>query len=257
MSSFEDVLAQCLSDIETGRATVEQCLARYPEHAQSLRPLLRTALAVRTTPAVEPSASFQAAAETRMMNLIAARRSAAAQRSGTPVPAKPAHHWRPVFVKVTVAVLLACSLLGGTAYAAKDSLPDSPLYPVKRAVEQVQVAVAPGDVRKARVFVRLMDQRAIETAAMIRNGHVQRSIETTLHYNRILKAAEGIAERVPVARPEGRLFLIYMRERLLAQQAIFQRVSVNAPERARLLIRPTLQSIQRTLERIGMQLEGV
>lgn len=251
MSSFDDLLAQCLNDIEAGKTTIDECLKRHPEQSQALRPLLRTAVSVRNAPVVEPSPGFQGAAQTRMLNLIAAR-----QHTVTPVPARNRRRWSTVLVRVTVAAVLASLLLVGTAYAARDSMPDSPLYPVKRTVEQMQVAVAPNDTRKARVFVNLMDQRALETAAMIRRGNVQRSRDTAQHYDRILQEAVAVTQSVPASRPEGRAFLVYMREHLLAQQVIFQRVVDNTPERARPLLRPTLQSIQSTIDRVNAQLDA-
>jgi hypothetical protein len=255
MSTLDDVLAQCLADIEAGKTTVEQCLARHPEQAMALRPLLHMAIAVRTAPAVEPSPAFAATAHARLMNMIAARRQAAQARSA-PARGQSPRQWSATLVKVTAAVVLAVALMGGTAYAARDSMPDSPLYPVKRTVESVQIAITPNDVRRARAYVNLLDRRAIETAAMLKSNKIERSVQTTTQYVRILKQAEAIAERVPANRAEGRLFLTFMRERLSAQQAIFQRILANGPERGKLLIRPILVNIQRALDSINSRLES-
>ena len=254
MNNFDDILAQCLADIEAGKATEEECIGRYPAQADELRPLLRTANAVRNAEAVEPSRAFQAAAPVRMANILAARQQAVPATS--PLPAAPRQRrWSTVLVRATVVAMFTSLLLGGVVFAARDSLPDSPLYPVKRTIEQVQVAVTPNDTRKARVFVQLMDQRALEAAAMVKRGNVQRTRETALRYDRILRDAEAVAVRVPANRPEGQVFLVYMREHLLAQQAILQRVTDSAPERSRLLLRPTIQSIQGSIDRISGQLE--
>lgn len=68
--SFEAVLDLCLDEVRAGRRTVDQCLARWPQHAVALEPLLRTAsalgsLATRNSP-VDParSAAFMAALAT-------------------------------------------------------------------------------------------------------------------------------------------------------------------------------------------------
>ncbi len=254
MSSFDDVLAQCLADIEAGKATAEECIGRYPAHADELRQLLRTASAIRNAQPVELSLAFQAAAPVRLANMIAARQQAV--RATPPLPAAARQRrWSTVLIRATVVAVFSSLLLGGVVFAARDSLPDSPLYPVKRTVEQVQVAVTPNDTRKARVFVQLMDQRALEAAAMVRRGDFQRTRETALRYERILRDVEAVAVRVPANRPEGQVFLVYMREHLLAQQAILQRVTDNAPERSRLLLRPTIQRIQGSIDRISGQLE--
>ncbi|MCK9487137.1 MAG: FecR domain-containing protein [Dehalococcoidia bacterium] len=53
---FESVLDLCVQQIVSGAATVEQCLARYPEHRDALEPALRTAseLVAAPRPAVPP-----------------------------------------------------------------------------------------------------------------------------------------------------------------------------------------------------------
>ena len=45
--SFEMVLDECIEDLRSGRRTLAECLARWPEHARTLEPLLRTAVAAR------------------------------------------------------------------------------------------------------------------------------------------------------------------------------------------------------------------
>lgn len=51
--SFEAVLDECIEDLRSGRRTQAECLARWPEHAHTLEPLLRTAVAARGLAAAE------------------------------------------------------------------------------------------------------------------------------------------------------------------------------------------------------------
>lgn len=51
--SFEAVLDECIDDLRVGRRTLVECLARWPEHASALEPLLRTAVAARGLAAAE------------------------------------------------------------------------------------------------------------------------------------------------------------------------------------------------------------
>jgi hypothetical protein len=111
-------------------------------------------------------------------------------------------------------------------------------------------------VRRARVFVGLMDQRAVEIGAMLRSGNAERAREASMQYAIMLREAEAVAERLPANRPEARVFLNYMRERLQAQQTMFMRLQSNTPERLRPLIRPALTNNQRTLDRINVRLES-
>ena len=60
--SIDEILAQCLADIERG-ATLDDCLARYPQAAGELQPLLLLALQLRAAP--PPSLSEDAFARGR------------------------------------------------------------------------------------------------------------------------------------------------------------------------------------------------
>lgn len=50
MSTLNRALDESLTLLETGQGSIEKCLARYPEHAVALRPLLETALELSKTP---------------------------------------------------------------------------------------------------------------------------------------------------------------------------------------------------------------
>jgi hypothetical protein len=59
--SFRSILDECLAAIQQGE-TVETCLARYPRHAERLKPLLSLAARVRRTPPAQPRPWAQATA---------------------------------------------------------------------------------------------------------------------------------------------------------------------------------------------------
>ncbi len=66
---IESILDQCLEDIRARRATLAQCLARYPEHAEELKPLLEMALAIEEIPDVKPSDEFKRATQDLLSRL--------------------------------------------------------------------------------------------------------------------------------------------------------------------------------------------
>lgn len=59
---------------------------------------------------------------------------------------------------------------GGAALAANDSMPDSPLYPVKLATEQVQLTLTRSGAGKTEVYIMLADRRVIEIIYMAGKG---------------------------------------------------------------------------------------
>jgi len=62
----EEALAECLASLDKG-GSIEECLARYPELASELEPLLRTVLGLRQAYDVSPRLSFQRAARQRFL----------------------------------------------------------------------------------------------------------------------------------------------------------------------------------------------
>ncbi len=58
--TIQDALDRCLDDLYSGGASIEQCLARYPEYASELRPLLRTAERLEAVAEVRPSKAWKA-----------------------------------------------------------------------------------------------------------------------------------------------------------------------------------------------------
>ncbi len=118
---FEHTLDICLDRLLTG-AAIADCLARYPQHAAQLAPLLQVANLLEAPPGPTMSAAGLRAGEARLLAQAAKMRSTRRQ-------AKPAL-WTGLVRRLAAAgiagVLLLSGLLGaGTVSAA--SLPGSPL----------------------------------------------------------------------------------------------------------------------------------
>ncbi len=58
--TIEQDLDRCLDDMRLGGATIEECLARYREHANELRPLLELAARLERANNVHPTREFKA-----------------------------------------------------------------------------------------------------------------------------------------------------------------------------------------------------
>ncbi len=64
---LDDILDNCLAELLAGGVSVEECLSRYPEDANSLRPLLEMALQARGLELPEMGSAASGAAKRRMM----------------------------------------------------------------------------------------------------------------------------------------------------------------------------------------------
>ncbi len=63
------ILDQCLEKIRAGHATVAECLARYPDCARELAPLLDMALAIEGLADVKPTPNFKQTMRSYLLHL--------------------------------------------------------------------------------------------------------------------------------------------------------------------------------------------
>ncbi len=204
LQSFHSILDDCLAGIQQGE-TLDSCLSRYPREADRLRPLLTLAERVRKTPPALPRPWPQAAAWQRVRQRTAELRS---PRRGVHLSISYGAWLRPV--AITFAVLLALfSAAGGTALAAQNSLPDSPLYRVKLATEEVRLLLVFDDVHRAEVLMDQSDERMDEILTMAQQDKTIPGNVLSALRSRNERAAEILAEH-----PEQADF-----SRTLAEQA--------------------------------------
>ncbi|MBI1886069.1 MAG: hypothetical protein HYS09_07150 [Chloroflexi bacterium] len=154
---FDAILDECLAALAQG-LPLEACLARYPRHADELRPLLSVAQQVRRLPVARPRATAQAAAWQRFYHRSSALRMARPYRS---------FPWlRPL--AIAASVLLALIVAGGgTIYAASKSQPDSFLYPLKLATEDARLWFVFDDKDKARILLDQSETRVEEITGLV------------------------------------------------------------------------------------------
>jgi hypothetical protein len=152
--NFEIILIECLDALDAGEP-IEGVLARYPAEAERLRPLLETAtllpaLALAPTPAVQ-----------------AASRRAFLNQAGKQQQARRRPVWFRGLAGLAVALVLAVILGGGVVAASSAALPGDTLYPIKRGVEQVTLAIARD---RDRLAERYAQRRREEVAALLANA---------------------------------------------------------------------------------------
>jgi hypothetical protein len=163
-SEFDNILDECLDKLAGGE-TLEQCLQSYPEQATQLEPLLQMAQAVIKASAITPRAEFKARARYEFHSALQAE----ATKRRRPLFSL-GRRWSVALTVVSILLLAG----GGTAAASSNSMPDSPLYPVKLAAEQVQLTLTPSDIGKARLCAVLADRRVAEIICMANKGDAQR-----------------------------------------------------------------------------------
>jgi hypothetical protein len=170
---LDTILDECLERIVFGGESIEDCLAGYRQYADELEPLLRTALAARrATLSIEPGPEFKARAR---YQFHAALSEMAARKEKQP---RFGFRWRLNWA--VAASLSLCLVLstGGVVAAASNSMPDSPLYSIKLATENIQMALTTSAEGKAELSAKLVDRRLDEIVNMAAAGNTE-LIQTT------------------------------------------------------------------------------
>jgi hypothetical protein len=155
----------CLEEILSGKATLTEVLARYPEASTLKRELQIALLTTRLTqPAPALSEASLLKLEARLQAAYPHQRSKSAR-----VLQFPAWQYASKWAAGLVLILLfALSAGGGTVAAAASSQPGDTLYGVKRGWEQVIVFVASIVGRADDVYLHLAQVRFEEIYILAR-----------------------------------------------------------------------------------------
>jgi hypothetical protein len=163
-----DILNECLDRL-TGGESLQDCLGSYPQMAEELRPLLETAMAARKVIDIEPDPQYKARARYEIG--VAMREAATRKR-------RSFFSWQGRWAVSVASLLLVLLMTGGSvAVAAGKSMPDSGLYPVKLAIEQVLLRLSPSAGAQAELLARMADSRVTEIVYLAQNGNAAQ-IET-------------------------------------------------------------------------------
>ncbi len=205
-NEFNNILDECLERLLAKGETIEQCLLSYPEYAAELEPLLHTVVATKKALAIQPRPEFKS--EARYQFRLALQKVEPKRRL-------PFLGWQPRWAIAMVAVLVLLLAGGGTVAAAGNSMPDSLLYPVKLATEQVRLKLTPSDIGKAELHAKLADTRVAEIVYMVNKGRPEHLGPTAERLNKHLVLIASLsltesgedesveAESVELAEDEG------------------------------------------------------
>jgi hypothetical protein len=251
---IENILDECLEGLRQGDS-VEQCLARHPERAAELEPLLRVAKASqKASLSVEPRPEFKARARNEIRAQLGDK-----GRKTEPKKSSPAG-WIPRWAVVVASMVLIFLVAGtSTVAASTSSMPDDTLYPVKLATERVRLGMSRGDINKARVNVRLADIRVKEIVYLAKKGDSRR-LEKALsrlegHMDAIERAIEANADR-PKVREALTALKTLLEERMAENEAAIQGATNNT-DRPDILIHVLERYRQWHQNTLGSEVRGL
>lgn len=167
---FAHTLDEALEALAQGQS-LPTILARYPEEADRLTPLLAAAQTVLRTPFPQPPAGAEAASKARMMRGLGEKKASFTQHKEDIIDDVGAGFQRQRGKNLILMLLMLTLIfifLSTLTVAALSALPDSPLYSIKLALQDARVLVTFNPtLRQARAAhyyeLRLQDlQKAVE-----------------------------------------------------------------------------------------------
>jgi hypothetical protein len=194
MARPEDILEQVLS----GELTREEAIEQQPQMEDRLLLLTELAGELESLPDVRPDPDFRNRARMRLLQHI----------QETQHRRRWWHRMWPAGLRVpgwanaiSAAIIASGGLAFGVSYASASALPDDALYPVKRAVEQVQVQLATTDESRANAYLSLADRRAEEIAATAPELDDNKLDSLTNDYGAALSKVTTAVQTLPAPAP--------------------------------------------------------
>ena len=173
---FDEILSNCLAALERGEGLAD-VLARYPQEASELKPLLEAAVWFEgQKAAVEPRPGFIRASRSRLIEKIEAEPVAAAggwlEQVVAQLRSALGGSWRVALQLTLAAVLLACLVLTGSeaALASQGALPGDVLYSVKLGLERVELLVTLDPAHKIELHNQFAQARLVEIQELVMEG---------------------------------------------------------------------------------------
>ena len=174
---IEQILQTCLEMIRSGQETVDSALARYPEQAEELRPLLETASWLQMSrKAVSPAPDFVTASRRRLEARLEREKAEGLSRAPR---AEDLGLWNTLvylftqksfvyrFAIATIFVVLFVVTTSSVAGAAQQAIPGDQLYPVKTSLERVQLALSLSEARRAQLNIDFAERRLVEIRRLV------------------------------------------------------------------------------------------
>ena len=158
-NQMSDILDICLERVRGGES-VAACLHDYPQFADELAPLLIAVDYARHAPPPQLRPAARQAIQRQLRSAVAGRASRRAVTTSW---------YRMSALRFAGAMIALVLAIGGTAgvRAAQSSLPGSPLYPIKRAGEELRLNLTPDPARRAALHMDFARARLAETLALL------------------------------------------------------------------------------------------
>ncbi len=219
------ILASCLDAIEQRGLSLEECVAQHPDHRAALSELLPVAQTVRSAPAVLPSLDFRLDARQRLLARLPARRSRRAIWFAR----------RAMFARVALILLGVVALATSVVTASAQALPDDVLYPMKRVLEQVRLALAADNVHGSDLRLTFAAERLNEVERLIAAGRGAETAATIDDFAAQIQSVVSLAQSMPDTTERATL-IARVAESIKTADAVLATTQAHLPESAQVAV---------------------
>ncbi|NIM93579.1 MAG: hypothetical protein GTO18_07695 [Anaerolineales bacterium] len=162
------ILDECLSRLQSGEASLADCVREYPEYAETLTPLLEHAITIHASMAPSsPSASYVSTTKLRILNQMGAIQKAKKDVSKPIRPQQRRWMLRPALALLSIFLVAGILLSGaGVMSASADALPGDSLYSVKRGMEEARLSITFNNISEAELLALYVAERVEEAEAL-------------------------------------------------------------------------------------------
>ena len=170
----------CLQELENG-ADLETVLARYPDLANELRPILKASVMARTMAVPAPSPDVIRRGRAKLLQHASEMREA---------KAAPRKRMIPIFQRLAISLTLATLFLAsgtGLVGASSSALPGENLYPVKRTWEDMRLFFAFNPEHKELLESEFESERLDEVDELLAEGRHEK-----IQYSGIFRQVNGV-----------------------------------------------------------------
>ncbi len=181
-SSWPNILDCCLSQIQSGQTTIEECLRRYPEYAQDL--LLNYKLTIELTNSFKPASPteiFRKKAKLwiiKRVRVIWEQRTKDKQRSAK---GRSIRYFTYAFAALLISIgaIFTCVEI---ARASGETLPGDGLFAFKRGVEEIRLLFSWEPFTDAKLLAQSADRRLDETRSLLATGRIENINQVLMDY---------------------------------------------------------------------------
>jgi len=255
-TDIETAFHTSLDRLLRGEATLDACVAAYPEHDERLRDMLVVALDLQ---ALAPLPLDRQAVDRGARLIDDELQRLRARIDQQPEPASAWERlawWFPRFMPVRMAGLAAAFAIaliayGGVTLAAVNSGPDSALYGYRLTLEELRIGFA-SDQDKAYLYLDTAEQRLREIESAAGTGDAVAVARASSAYQEVVRKGVDVLDAVarvtqPGAERTGEVAANY-RRRLAEHDTRFNSLTHSAAEAQRA---PITQA--RSLAQAGLQ----